>query len=150
MIQTIGNFLRSKRLEFGLTQKEVAARAGISRHTLSDIEVGRHLPRRRTLDSLKEVLGNFVVPSHLVSVAPNGYNKGVPRFTKKRAKNSLGRFVTKRRIELHLTQEQLAKRLGKCRVVITRIETGTYNNVKNLSDKLSRALECEIPSDLVA
>lgn len=147
-VTTIGGFLRAKRLEFDMTQEEVATRAGISKEGLSNIETGRCLPRRCTLDGLKKVLGNFVVPSHLISESYYRNNKGVPGFTKKRT-DVLGRFVTKRRIELRLIQEQLAKRLGVSRVVIARVEIGTYMFSKKFLDKLAIALECEIPPDLV-
>lgn len=39
------NRLRSARVEAGLTQEELAARAGVSRQLVGAIEAGRHLPR---------------------------------------------------------------------------------------------------------
>ena len=137
---TIGRFLRSKRFELGLTQKEVAARAGISQQALSNIEIGLRLPRSDTIERLEKVIGE--IPAHLISY-PQPRNKGVPFFSKKRT-NALGKFVTKRRLELHLTQEQVAERLGVCRVVVARIETGTYKYVKNLLERLATALKCEL------
>jgi transcriptional regulator with XRE-family HTH domain len=49
--------VRAVRLRLGLTQEQVAARAGLDPRTVRNVETGRHRPSRRTLGRLVEVLG---------------------------------------------------------------------------------------------
>lgn len=49
--------LRLKRIEKGMTQGELAMRVGISQNALSMCELGKHFPKKKTLDKLAEVLG---------------------------------------------------------------------------------------------
>lgn len=54
----IGNFLRSKREDLGLSQAEVARRAGIDKATVSRVESARHLvPKTDNLQAIGEVVG---------------------------------------------------------------------------------------------
>lgn len=55
--QRIGRGLRSARHGSGLSQAEVAARAGVSREALSRLEAGRHVARTDTLTAVLDVLG---------------------------------------------------------------------------------------------
>jgi len=145
---TLGGFLTLKRLELAMDQQEVSDKAEITLQFLSDIECGRYFPKRGDLlNRLTKALGNCVVPPELVRPALK--NKGEPRKVKKR-RTAFGRFITSRRIELCLTQQQLAERLNVNRVVVTRIELGTYNFGIRFLEKFSKALECEIPPSLVA
>lgn len=48
----LGEYLRARRLELGLSQAEAAERAGISETTWRNVERGRHLPRSGTLDAI--------------------------------------------------------------------------------------------------
>jgi transcriptional regulator with XRE-family HTH domain len=55
--QRFGDLLRRSRLAAGLTQEELAARAGLSVRGLSDLERGARLaPRRETVQLLAEAL----------------------------------------------------------------------------------------------
>ena len=49
--------LRLRRVEKGLTQKELADMVGIGQGFISDYVTGRYFPRKSTLDKLAEVLG---------------------------------------------------------------------------------------------
>ncbi|GHH43829.1 XRE family transcriptional regulator [Lentzea cavernae] len=54
----LGALLASYRRRAGLTQEELAERAGVSARSISDVECGRiRWPQRRTRESLAEVLG---------------------------------------------------------------------------------------------
>jgi len=144
---TLGGFLTLKRLELAMDQQEMSDKAEITLQFLSDIECGRYFPKRGDLlDRLTKALDNCVVPFELVRPALK--NKGVPVKVKKR-RTAFGRFITSRRIELCLTQQQLAERLAVSRVVVTRIELGTYHFGARFLEKFSKALECEIPPHLV-
>ncbi|MGH3157692.1 MAG: helix-turn-helix domain-containing protein, partial [Streptosporangiaceae bacterium] len=52
-----GPTLRRKRLAAGLTQQELAQRAGLSVRALSDLERGVSRPHRKTVTSLTDALG---------------------------------------------------------------------------------------------
>lgn len=52
----IGNRLREARRQKGMTQEELANKAGISRYWLNSIENGRQPPGRATMIRLSEVL----------------------------------------------------------------------------------------------
>ncbi len=49
--------VRAWREHLGLTQTEVARRAGMSQAALAQIESGEHRPRKATLEKLAEALG---------------------------------------------------------------------------------------------
>jgi transcriptional regulator with XRE-family HTH domain len=52
-----GRMLRRARRRAGLTQRQLAAEAGIPQETIARIEAGRVDPRLRTLDRLLEACG---------------------------------------------------------------------------------------------
>jgi transcriptional regulator with XRE-family HTH domain len=49
--------VRAVRLRLGLTQEQLAGRAGLDPRTIRNVETGRHRPSRRTAGRLAEVLG---------------------------------------------------------------------------------------------
>ena len=49
--------VRAARLRLGLTQEQVAARAGLDPRTIRNIETWRYRPSRRTAERLATVLG---------------------------------------------------------------------------------------------
>lgn len=49
--------LKLKRVEKGLTQKELAKKIGITQNALSMCELGVSFPKKKTLDKLAEALG---------------------------------------------------------------------------------------------
>lgn len=53
----VGNIIKRRRMELGLTQQDVADRAGISRQYVAEIEAGRRKPTLATLERLFLVLG---------------------------------------------------------------------------------------------
>ncbi|MEX2672457.1 MAG: helix-turn-helix transcriptional regulator [Phycisphaeraceae bacterium] len=54
---TLARSVITKRLAAGLTQKELAQRAGISAETLSRIESAKHRPQAATLERIAAALG---------------------------------------------------------------------------------------------
>ena len=52
----LGDTVRDRRLQLGLTQEELAARCGKFRAWISDVECGRTNPTLTTLDALAEGL----------------------------------------------------------------------------------------------
>lgn len=60
----IGDKIKAKRREGGLTQSELADKVGISRNYISDLENGRYIPSVKTLSKIASVLGidlNFLI-----------------------------------------------------------------------------------------
>ena len=144
---TLGGFLTLKRLELAMDQQEMCDEANVTLQYLSEIECGRYYPGRDLLNRITKALGSCIIPSELIRIPL--IEKGRPKKVKKRRTTALCRFVTARRLKLRLTQQQLAERLNVNRVVVTRIELGTYDFGIRFLEKLSKALECEIPPHLV-
>lgn len=48
--------LKLKRVERGLTQKELADMVGVGQGFISDYETGRYFPRKKVLDKLAQAL----------------------------------------------------------------------------------------------
>jgi len=57
----VGHQLRAARIEQGLTQVEVAKRAGLSQGTVSAIELSRNEPSLKALFAILEALGLALV-----------------------------------------------------------------------------------------
>jgi transcriptional regulator with XRE-family HTH domain len=55
--QLIARTVRHRRKQLGLTQGEVAARAGISRQAVADVEAGHRDSRDKTLTVVEQALG---------------------------------------------------------------------------------------------
>ncbi|MBI5710257.1 MAG: transcriptional regulator [Candidatus Eisenbacteria bacterium] len=50
-------WIRAARLRLGLTQEQVANRAGLDSRTIRNVETQRHRPSRRTAERLRDALG---------------------------------------------------------------------------------------------
>lgn len=55
--ESVGEKLRRLRKERGLTQSQLAQRAGIESQTISNLERDRYVPRGSTLQKLADALG---------------------------------------------------------------------------------------------
>lgn len=67
---SIGDAVRSRRLELGLSQAEVAALAGVSRQLIGALEAGKHLPRIDAAISLARALGSDIETLFATSPPP--------------------------------------------------------------------------------
>jgi putative transcriptional regulator len=54
---SIGEFIKEKRLDIGLMQKELATKCGVTNQTINFIEKGKTNPSIVTLRKIAEVLG---------------------------------------------------------------------------------------------
>jgi DNA-binding XRE family transcriptional regulator len=54
---TLARSIIRRRLSAGMSQKELAEKAGVAPETLSRIESGKHRPQTATLDKIAEALG---------------------------------------------------------------------------------------------
>ena len=55
--------IRTARLRLGLTQKELARRAGVDVRTVQNAETGRHVPSDLSTQRLRAILGDYSLPS---------------------------------------------------------------------------------------
>lgn len=144
----LGRFLTMKRLELRLTQREVSERAEMPTSVVSGVETGRLHPSPNQLEKFTTVL-NCQIPPELIP-PPSGRNNGhkAPRFTTKR-ETALGQLVTTRRLELRLSQTEVASRASTGIAVISGIERGTYRPSGQMVERLSKALKFELPAELI-
>lgn len=74
---TTGSAVRDARQDAGLTQHQLAERAGVSAATVYRVEAGRHRPTRSTLrviaDALAVPVDALTVISHAPEVAKTSY-----------------------------------------------------------------------------
>ncbi|MEK7507390.1 MAG: helix-turn-helix transcriptional regulator [Patescibacteria group bacterium] len=54
-----------------------------------------------------------------------------------------------KRLGLRLSQAQVAEKAGTTPATVSRIEQGTYRPGGLMLEKISKALECEIPAELI-
>lgn len=57
MENKLGQFIRDKRKEFGITLRELSKESGISFSHLSKIERGEHMPSKETIETIADSLG---------------------------------------------------------------------------------------------
>ena len=61
----------------------------------------------------------------------------------------LGGFLGAKRLELHLTQRKVSERAETTASVVSCVETGRLRPNPNLLDRLAKALDCQIPPELI-
>lgn len=140
---TLGAFLTNRRLELQWPQVKVAKLAKTWPPVISGIERNTYLPSKKTLDRIAEAL-KCVIPAELIP-APK------PRslYRCMRGKNTLGAFLTDRRLELKLSQAEVAK-IARCHAItVSAVERNARRPRKDLLGRIAKALDCEIPAELI-
>jgi transcriptional regulator with XRE-family HTH domain len=61
----------------------------------------------------------------------------------------LGMFLRRRRLELNLSQQKVEQAAGMRRYKLSTLEGGKAHASKNVLERLSAVLKCEIPPDLL-
>ncbi|HLD18286.1 MAG TPA: helix-turn-helix domain-containing protein [Patescibacteria group bacterium] len=144
---SLGDFLTDWRQGLSLTQEEVAKHLKISLSTVSSIERGRLRPSLNVLGRFATIL-DCQIPLEFFPT-PVGHTGPKPR-SKIERKTPLGTAVTTRRLELKISQAELARRAGVSIGVISGIERGAYHHKgKRVLRKIFKALEIEIPAEFV-
>ncbi len=141
-VNSLGGFLSGKRIELDLTQSELGRRTKLPGSYICQIELGKIIPRNKNLLKISEAL-SCEIPNELIP--PPNIHKSYPR---KERTTRLGRFVTARRLELKLSQGELARQVDINPTLMTGIETGSYSPKNKVMGKLFKALGCAVPTEL--
>lgn len=141
----LGQLVRSRRKELKLSQKELANNLRVTPQFVSQIESGQvplslgSVNGDSTLERLAKTLKLDI--AKLQAVRPRRRLK-----QKKAAPTTLGGFLTARRLELGITQGEVAKRAETSPSEICGVEVGRIRPNAKLLDGFAKALECEIPA----
>ncbi|WP_299083315.1 helix-turn-helix transcriptional regulator [uncultured Ruegeria sp.] len=135
-LKDLGYTIRKIRKGKGVTQAELAKKAGIGVPTMNFIENGKTSPRLETLEAIAEALDTSV--PHLMT---HQLDTTVPH--KQDLKVRVARNVRDRREYLGLSRREMAERVGFVQQYITKVEGGTrLLLLKNLI-RVSYALETQ-------
>jgi DNA-binding XRE family transcriptional regulator len=116
--ETLGDHLRKRRLDLGISQRELAERIGVSKWCVENWERNRVQPSRTLARELRGFLG-IEVPAHPTPLA--------------------GRLMELRRSR-NLTHAQVAGLLGVHRRTVIRWEMGKANPTPSLLNRVEMIL----------
>ena len=143
----LGQLIRTRRKELAFNQIQLAEKLQITRQFLSQIELGK-CPLSQN-DIMIELLAKVLELDILELQKARPAIKVRRRSVEEARLTPLGKFLTRRRLELGLSQKELAGRMEIWMSTISVIETGRLHPGPKLLNKLSRALECQIPAELI-
>jgi transcriptional regulator with XRE-family HTH domain len=136
----LGRLVRSRRKELGMSLEALGQKLHVSKQYVDYIETGQC-----PLSSGDEVIVRLA--SSLQLDASKLYAvRSQRKLMSPRRVRGLGGFLAARRVQLHLTQRELAKRACLNPSSICSIEVGIANPSLTTLYKLSTALGCKIPS----
>lgn len=137
-----------------MSVRALAKKLGVSPELVSKIELGERRFREdnKVIAKLCRVL-QLETPGYEAPPDPippvRGQNSRYRKGYRTPLAVALGEFAATRRQELRLSQMQVAKRADTSRTTVSDIERGAYLPGALMLKKLSRALECEIPAELI-
>lgn len=135
----LGRLIRSRREELGLSCAELGRKMEISRAAISKIELGgtrlsqNGVPLGRLAKALK------IDIARIEALRPKRRLKQIPADSR-----TLGGFLIRRRLDLNLTQQEVAKRSGLWLSTIRDIEKGRRYPQDSSLSKLAGALEFRV------
>jgi len=134
---SLGQFLAAKRVDLRLSQRELGELADFTVSQIGGLEKDRLRVSADRLNMLSKVL-KCEIPQDLI-----------PPSCTTRRRTGLGKFLTEKRLELKLSQAEVAQRANVSFTTVSCIERGTYRpGVKSL-ERIANALQCKIPPELV-
>ena len=92
---------KERRIALGLSQKQLAEKAGISVETIANMETGRHLPTWKTCQKIRRALG-----------MPEEQLYSTEQLAAMEANRQKAIVYKEHRVALGLSQEQLAEKAG--------------------------------------
>lgn len=129
-----GEIIKKRRIELGLTAKEVAKRVGVAESTVVRWETG-YIGSMK-IDTAKNV-ANALHLSPLVFITEN--------LDFSESNLSIGEIIRNRRLELNLTLEEVSRRTGVTNATISRWETGEIRSMRlTVAVKLANALHISL------
>ncbi len=140
----MGELVRSRRKERGLSQRRLAKKLRLTRQEISNIELGKVRLSRDGFDLAKLAGALELDVARLEAVKPKRKLKDV-----KAVPGTPGEFLFLRRRELGLTQAQVGQRAQVTPSEVCGVEQGRRRAPKILA-KMSAALDCEIPAELLS
>lgn len=138
----LGELIRRERIVRGMSVKQLAQILGISHSEIRSIESGQ-LGLSCRNDLIDRIAQTLSIDMDVLQAAR-------PKRKLRRAycADTLGGFLTARRLELHLSQQAVANKAGTNRVTVNGIETERFQPSLELLTSLAVALECQIPKEL--
>lgn len=142
----LGQCLRNRRKELGISGIELARRFKVSKQLISQIELGKS-----SLSQSKEMVTQLAKVLDLDIKALQAFRpKHKKIFTKRADSNPLGGFLTKRRLELDLTQREVSELIGEYYGFVSHIERGSIPLSLERLKKFETVLQCKIPVELTS
>ena len=135
----LGKMVRAGRRKLEMNGSQLAERLRVSRQFGKQIELGlcRLTNTNQVVKQLAKILK--LDANKLRTVRPRR------RICRRRRENPLSNFLTKRRVELLLTQAEVAERAGRSTAAVARLELGTYHPSPLMLKQIEKALRCKIP-----
>ena len=128
---------KERRMALGLSQKQLAEKAGVGVATIVSMETGRCPPTWETCQKVRRVLGMPEEQFYSIreKVPLTGEQLAIREANRQKAVP-----YKERRIALELSQKQLAEKAGVARVTINEMETGKVWPRWDTCQKIRRAL----------
>lgn len=142
-VSELGQLIRSRRKELLMSINILAKKLKVSRQFVNQIEFGqcRLIENDEMIAQLAQVLELDI--NQLEAVRPER------RLKKMENTNSLGKFLSAKRLELRLTQREVSERAEIRSNVVSGVETGRVHPSPNLLKKFTTVLNCQIPPELI-
>ncbi len=142
-VSEFGKLIRTRRRALGMVGSRLADELNVSIQYIDQIESGDC--RLSNSDELIARLAKILQ----IDVDKLNALRPAKRAPELEHKTPLGRLLVTRRFELCLSQKEAAKRAGISSVVLGRMEAGKYKLLNGTAKKLAKALEFEIPAELI-
>lgn len=138
----LGQLIRTRRKELGISTASLAEKLGVSPQFVNQIEFGqcRLSENDEMIVRLAQILELDV--NKLKAVRPTR------RLKKVDTRNPLSEFLSSKRLELRLTQHEIASRAKISKGAVCKFELGLLCPSSVTLDKLAKALGCEVPQYL--
>jgi len=112
---------KERRITLGLSQKQLAKKAGVAIATISNMETGRYQPTWETCQKIRRVLG---MPEERFYSIRTKVSLTDEQLAIRKANRQKAAPYKERRIALGLLQKELAEKAGVAEITIGKMETG--------------------------
>lgn len=113
----LGKFIRSRRKELGLSLSAFAEKMGMTQKQVIYLE----------MRNVQSICFRFVIPlATALNLDPSVFRAFTSRNDEKEPIGELGRTIRSRRKDLGISGEELAKKMGVSRQLVSQIELGQY------------------------